>query len=49
MAKPLVCEQCRKPFENMRGENAVATITNLTVVCTDCGHTNVLNGEYSSD
>jgi RNase P subunit RPR2 len=49
MAKPLVCEQCRKPFENMRGEKAVVTIVNMTVVCAECGHTTVLNGEYTSD
>jgi RNase P subunit RPR2 len=49
MAKPLVCEQCHKPFENMRGEKAVVTIAHLTMVCSECGHTTVLNGEYTSD
>jgi len=49
MAKPLVCEQCLKPFENMRAEKTLVTITNLTVVCTECGHTTILNGEYASD
>jgi hypothetical protein len=49
MAKPLVCEQCHKPFENMRGEKTVVTIVNMTLVCSDCGHTTVLNGEYTSD
>jgi len=49
MPMPLVCEQCHKPIENMRGETSVVTIFNLAVVCSDCGHTTVLNGEYSSD
>ncbi len=49
MAKLLVCEQCHLPFENMRAEKAAVTITNLTVVCSECGHTTVLDGEYTSD
>jgi RNase P subunit RPR2 len=49
MAQPLVCEQCHKPFENMRAEKKIMTVTNLTVVCAECGHTTVLNGEFTSD